>query len=127
MAEAIAKALCPRPDVEFRSAGTEAFAGSPASRQAMEVMHHRGQDLRNHRSRRLTPEVVAWADQIWTMTSDRHAQILCIDEEARSKTELLAPNIDLVDPIGGTVEEYAALANQLERAIRSRLERLGLL
>lgn len=125
MAEAIAKRICSRSDIEFRSAGTEVFAGMSASRQAIEVAQRRGEDLSAHRAQRLTPELIAWADQIWTMTADRQLQILRIHEAARAKTELLAPGFDLDDPIGGTFEEYAALATRIEQAIRHRLEKIG--
>lgn len=125
MAEVIAKQFCRQSGIEFRSAGTEAFEGSPASRHAIELMLHRIPNLNAHRAHLLTPALIDWADQIWTMTTQRRVQILYSNAAARTKTELLAPGLDLDDPIGGTVQEYAELVDQIERAIKDRFQKMG--
>lgn len=127
LAEVIAKQLCRLPGFEFRSAGTEAFEGALASRYARDLMRHREPNLEAHRAQLLTPALIDWADQIWTMTTQRRAQIIYSSAAARSKTELLAPGFDLDDPIGGTLQEYAALVDQIEWAIKGRFPKMGCL
>ena len=85
-------------------------------------MHARGIDLSAHRAHQLTSELVAWADQIWTMTAQRRSQILDQVSDALTKTTTFSPEIDLNDPIGGTHEEYSVLADIIEKVLKDRLQ-----
>ena len=47
-------------EVEVASAGLNAVAGEPASREAVEIMRERGIDLSGHKTTGLTAEKVRW-------------------------------------------------------------------
>jgi protein-tyrosine phosphatase len=55
-------------DVEVSSAGTRARAGFPAAPESVRLGEERGLDLRDHRSCLVTPELVAEADLVLTMS-----------------------------------------------------------
>ena len=81
MAEAICKLLiarrldCPLDELEDRgflviSAGVAATSGASAASHAVDVLRSMGGTLEDHRSRRLTLEMVRQADCIFAMTAD---------------------------------------------------------
>ena len=72
--------------IEVRSAGTGARDGDPASGHAIEVMRERGIDLRSHRARRLTQDLVDWADVVLTMTASHKNHVLRMFAGAAGKT-----------------------------------------
>jgi protein-tyrosine-phosphatase len=70
MAEGIARAELERRgwhNVEVRSAGLAARSGDSASDAAIRVGRRYGVPLEDHRSRRLSPELVDWADLVLAM------------------------------------------------------------
>lgn len=73
-------------EVEIKTVGTAALQGAPASPKAVEIMDEEGIDLRDHRARLLTPDLVSQADLILTMTLVHKQQILQMHPEASSKT-----------------------------------------
>ena len=109
-------------DVEVRSAGLAAD-GSPATPQAVAVMREWGIDLSAHRSRPLTAELCAQADQICVMTPG-HAQILRQAGVPAEKIFLLGDGIP--DPYGGDLACYRAARDALAQGVRRFLEQAGL-
>ncbi|NPV69738.1 MAG: low molecular weight protein arginine phosphatase [Firmicutes bacterium] len=73
-------------DIEVKSAGTGAHDGGPASDNAIAVMRELGIDLRGHRSRRLTQDLVDWADLILTMTASHKMYVTRTFRRADAKT-----------------------------------------
>ncbi len=121
MAEALAgSVLGDRPGLVFGSAGVFATDGSPASDEAVAVMHRRGLDLSGHRARLLTAKMVAAADGIYTMTAAHRRAVIEAFPEAEIKTRRLLPDADIADPIGGPVSAYEATAAQIERGLKER-------
>lgn len=55
-------------DVEVTSAGTRARDGFPAAPESVRLGEERGLDLRDHRSRAVTPELVEASDLVLTMS-----------------------------------------------------------
>ena len=132
MAEAIARSVAAErglTDVTFSSAGVGAWDGSPPSDGAMLVALERGLDLSMHRSRLLTPELVADADLILVMGDAHRERVEAMGGEGR--THLLTRYASgehearsISDPFGGDLEVYRATFDELEREVRRALGRL---
>ncbi len=119
---------CPLDSLEDRgvmvlSAGLAAFPGSSASPEAVQVIQERGMDLTRHESRSLTDSLVLFADLILTMTQGHRNAIIDHWPEAAAKTALLCRDGQSVsDPIGGTVADYAACAQQIDQHLAEWVE-----
>lgn len=118
MAEALAKKrlkhLAPRGlKMEVISAGTNAFAGCPASMQAIRVLKDMGIDLSGHQARQVTRELIDKADYIFTMTKEQMHYVLSFSPEAAGKTI----SLDIPDPFGGSLDIYRRCAKDLEIAV----------
>jgi len=110
------------------SAGVWTVDGRPASTYAIEEMARRGINLRGHRSRNVTREMMAEADLVLTMTR-QHAEALgaAFPEYAHKMyllSEMVGEMYDVRDPYGGTQSEYASTARELEQLIRDGYERI---
>jgi len=132
MAEAIARAVAAErglTDVHFASAGVSAADGSSASDGALLVAMERGLDLSGHRSRLLTPELVADADLVLAMGAGHAARAEALG--GAGKTHLLTRYASgdrearsVSDPFGGDLAVYRETFDELEREIRRALDRL---
>ena len=114
--------------IEVRSAGTTGWDGAPATDLAIQAIAHLGLDLRGHRGRRLTRELVDWADCLLTMEVHQQALIRQSYPDAAAKvfslTECADVSGDVEDPYGGAEAEYALCADRLATLIPSLLARL---
>ena len=132
MAEAIARRIAAErgvTGVEVSSAGTGAWEGSGASEGALLVGLERGMDLNAHRSRLLTPELVAAADIVLVMSPSHLEQVR--DLGGGAKAQLLtayaaggAAGRPIADPYGGNLETYRDTFEELEREIRRAFDRI---
>jgi len=125
MAEALLRHNLP-PDSRWRvqSAGLSAFPGDAASEGAVQALAEVGIDLRPHRSRPLTPELVAAAQVIVALTRDHRDEILSLFPAANQHAFLLrafdpriGDNKDISDPIGGTLAVYRRCRDMIAAAI----------
>ena len=113
------------------SAGSGAAEGTPASDGAMLVALEHGLDLNEHRSRPLTPELVADADLILVMGSGHleRARQLGAGDRAHLLTDFAANDAAgraVSDPFGGDLAVYRDTFDQLEAEIGRALDRLAL-
>lgn len=110
MAEAILRKIAQDEEleIEVRSAGVSAMNGSPASREASQVLKEKG-IKHSHRSQVIQPELVDWADLILTMT--RTHKYFVISEYPDSMEKVY------------TLKEYACLDPVKEELLR-KLDRL---
>lgn len=134
MGEALLKKLaaekfdCPLEELEQRgvvvaSAGVAALPGCAASVEAVEFMKEKGIDLSKHESQPLTDKLVRHADLIFAMTNSHRHAILRRWPEASSRTHTLrADGGDIADPIGGPAELYRQCGDQVEAALKERLD-----
>lgn len=133
MAEAIARQLLEREGVagEFAgamSAGVGASGGAPATAEAREALDRLGIVAPEHRSRRVTREMIEEAEAVYAMTAAHRDAALRIAPGARDKIELLDPDsVDIEDPIGMGQTAYDRTAERLLRLVRERLRQRGLL
>lgn len=117
--------------VEVASAGISALPGVPAAEAAVEVVGELGLDLRGHRSRPLSEDLIDWADVILTMSPSHQAFL----EElgAAYKTSLLgdfaagteASGVAVADPFGGDLATYQATLADLRELIERSLDRIS--
>ena len=134
LAEAIAKRLVAdagRTDVEVRSAGTHAWAGSPASDGAMLIGMERGMDLTAHRATLLTREIVENSDLVLVMSPSHLTRVKELHPQANAHLlgGFTAPDGEshaVQDPFGGDLAAYRETADDLERGLAGLLERIPL-
>lgn len=107
--------------VEISSAGVVAGAGGHATAEACQAMENRGLDLKAHRSRRFTESFARRCDRIFTMTADHADLARQIAPAVADRIEPLDPQADIADPIGGGQGVYETTADQIERALRARI------
>lgn len=137
MAEAFAKVEaarllgCAMEELEVRhglviaSAGVFAPPGRDASDEARTEARTRGASLEEHRTRPLSVERIREADAVFCMTRIHRDAVLALAPEARAKTFLLDPEgHDIEDPLGSGPEVYHRCAEQIETAVRKRMEEI---
>jgi protein-tyrosine-phosphatase len=122
---------CPADDlarrgVEVVSAGTMGLVGVPASTGAGETMAEQGLSLADHRSQGLSPELIQGADRIYAMCGHHQDAVLSLVPAAASRTFLLDPDGDIIDPMGGSPEDYRACARHIAQALQTRLPEVDL-
>jgi protein-tyrosine phosphatase len=106
------------------SAGLAAAEGMPASEESVSLLRERGIDIVSHASQPVTHELLQHSDHVFTMTARHREQILRSYPELAHQVELLSPRgEDVVDPIGGTHQDYSECLEQIESALRERLQR----
>jgi protein-tyrosine phosphatase len=133
MAEALLKRLASSPgapEVEVKSAGVAAADGLPASPHAVSVMRERGINLADHRSRRLSADLVEWADIVLTMTESQKSRVASVfggGSKVFTLNEYAFPGAgraEIEDPWGRPVETYDRVARDIETALAAALERM---
>src|SRR5687768_17559456 len=119
--------------VVVSSAGAHASEGMPASEGALLSASRHGLDLSAHRTRTLTPELVAWADLILVMGlwhldralelggSERTALLGAFAEGDEGEPGL---GSEVPDPFGGDDDAYESAYEALDALIRRALKRL---
>jgi protein-tyrosine-phosphatase len=143
----------PLPGWEAQSAGTLALQGASASGHAQSVAQSWNQDLSTHSAQLLDENCVRDADLIVTMTQSqaeivraqfpaspakvevlgRYATAQNADDTAAKLERLLesvhlppgeTQNCDILDPFGGSLEEYQHCAAQIRQAVEALRESL---
>jgi protein-tyrosine phosphatase len=107
---------------EVGSMGIFAADGAPAADHGVAVMARRGIDIASHRARTASEAIVADLDRVYGLT-DSHVEALrtMLPARQRSRVELLDPEgRGVPDPIGGSVEDYAACADAIAASVARR-------
>jgi len=122
MAEGLFRKLAQgRHDLRVISAGIGAIGGQRASSLTLELLRDEGVDLSEHRSRPVTPELLAEATHIFAMTKDHLAILELMFPEAAPRMRLLREvcdgPFDVPDPIGGGMRGYRECLEVLKRCI----------
>ncbi len=121
---------CSPSDVEDRgirivSAGTAAMMGSPASREAVQVMRSMEIDIANHESQPLSEPLIKHADWILAMTRSHQQVILNQWPGAADRLRSVCRDgADVHDPVGGSADVYRACAAQIRRELESWVQEL---
>jgi L-threonylcarbamoyladenylate synthase len=103
------------------SAGVMNMAGSPASAEAIEACADRGINIKNHKSRTLTQQLVEESDFIFAMTQMHRQQVIDIEPEAADRCILLGKDKEIPDPIGQAQEVFNSCATAIEKAVKERI------
>lgn len=119
-------------DLEITSAGLSAVDGIPATYETVFVMGDAGVNVSEHRSRRLTDDMIKEADVILTMEHIHREEIVKRVPEAASKTFILKKfgidektaafqDWDIPDPIGRPIKDYQFCRD----IIKHQIDRIG--
>jgi protein-tyrosine phosphatase len=101
------------------SAGLSAGNGSPASREAVNLLAEEGIDLRNHESQPLTERLLLHADHVLTMTRGHRQSILNEYPDLGQRVSLLSSDqMDIADPYGGGPRDYAECKVSIEHHLK---------
>lgn len=118
--------------IEVRSAGTWAVNGSAASRNGIEVAKRHRVDIEDHRSRRLTTELIEAADLLLVMEPTHRIETLALAPKAADKTHVLTLFADpdegdpagVEDPIGGDADAYAQTFAEIDSLMLAAFPRI---
>jgi protein-tyrosine-phosphatase len=115
--------------IEIQSAGLAAFAGVPATPEAVEAAREKGIDLSAHQSQPLSKALVMESDSILTMTLKHKEMILKKLPMLEGKVSVLSEfagsgSEDVDDPVGQPIEAYRKAMDQMEGYLRKSLEKL---
>lgn len=134
MAEALAREEIARRGwrhVAVASAGTAADAGAGAAAEAVAAMERRGVDLSAHEARRLTPDLVAWADLVLAMGYSHLRAVAALGGD--HKVSLLGDfaagergaGSPIPDPFGGDDAVYEETVGALSGLVSASLDRIS--
>ena len=131
LAEAITQRIVSdagRDDIHVSSAGTNAWDGSPASDGALLVGMERGLDLSSHRSRQLTPEILADTDLVLVMATSHLSRVKELAPMANAQLLTAftsgSEGYAVQDPFGGDLAAYRETFDNLERELGGLLDRI---
>lgn len=104
---------------EVDSAGLS-VTGAAASVHAVLAMREKGIDIGFHKSRLITPEMVAWADEIGVMTPSHKVAVTSLFDVDHDRVLVLGKGIP--DPFGGSLTDYRMTRDVLEKAVKDWLD-----
>ena len=106
------------------SAGLFTQDGMPASQNAVAAAAELGADITAHRSRMLTPDMAHDAHYLVCMTGAHYDRLCELFPDCADKVFTLLPE-DISDPFGGDLETYRRAAAEIDKGVRSIIERLA--
>lgn len=124
LAHALDAESSPLPQIEVISAGVSAYAGDPASANAIKALDKVGLDLRDHRTRPFTPYLLEQTIAIFVMTEGHRAVLKSSFSDLELPPillfrELTAGPAEVPDPFGGPLSAYIETRDALAEAIPS--------
>ena len=124
MAEAVAKVVFPKEGYEIASAGLAVPAPSDANENAQIASREVGLDLTNHQSHQITPEDIAGADLILTMTKAQKMALSAACQAAKAPLFTLTEfagmaDRDISDPYGCGLEIYRQCLDEIIDAVKA--------
>ena len=106
------------------SVGTMGIAGLSASPESIAVCAAKGIDIKAHKSRALSKQLVEECDFMFVMARVHCEQVTALSPKAANKCVLLAENEEIPDPIGQSQEVYNNCGELIEKAIKKRVSEL---
>ena len=106
------------------SAGVMDTGGCPASAEAIAACAGRGIDIRLHKSRMLTEQLIKESDFVFAMCRMHKEQVVNLSQQAAARCVLLAENEDIADPIGQAQQVFNECADLIEKAVKKRIAEL---
>ena len=100
------------------SAGTWAQANQPAPPEVLQVMAKRGLDLKSHRSRMVSAEILAGFDLILTMESGQKEALWIEFPQFAGRvfmlSEMAGTRVTINDPVDRSVDGITEVAQEIE-------------
>ena len=109
---------------KVNSAGIIGSVGYPASPEAVVACTAMGVDIKAHRSKALSKELIEESDIVFAMERIHRDRVIALDSKASEKCWLLAGNTGVPDPIGHPQEFYNNCAELIERFVQKRIGEL---
>lgn len=109
---------------KISSAGIIGSVGFPASPEAVVACAAMGVDIKAHRSKALSRELIEESDMIFAMERIHRDRVIALDSKASEKCLLLAGNTGVPDPIGHPQEFYNNCAKLIESFVQKRMSEL---
>jgi protein-tyrosine phosphatase len=106
------------------SAGVMGVSDMPASPEAIAACASKGINIKAHKSRALSRQLVQESDFIYAMGQTHCERIAAFGPEAARKCVLLAMNQEIADPIGQSQQVYNSCADLIEEAVEKRVSEL---
>ena len=106
------------------SAGIIGSVGYPATTEAVTACAAKGVDIKAHRNKALSRELIEQSDIIFAMEQIHRDRVVIFDPKAANKCFLLAGNTGIPDPIGHPQQSYDKCAKLIERAVQKRISEL---
>ncbi len=106
------------------SAGIIGSSGHPATSEAVTACAAQGIDIKNHRNRGLSRELIEESDFIFTMEKIHLMRTLSLAPEAKNRCLLLAGNKEIPDPIGQPQRVYDNCVKVITKAVKERISEL---
>lgn len=110
--------------VEVITAGVMTRNGLLPTAESVQMLQEEGEDIRTHRSKPMTWEMLENADLILGMGAFQVQKATRTNANAKGKTYLLkeyvgltGKNVQISDPMGGTMEVYKKIFGELKAAI----------
>lgn len=116
--------------VDAVSGGTAVFGSQGASKNAILALAEMGIDLKAHRSKGVTSQMIDAADLILTMTRSHKAQLLAARPDAKHKIFTLAEycsedgSKDISDPFGGDLNTYIKCRDEIADNLKKLINKL---
>lgn len=119
-----------RQDIEVISAGVAMLAGLPATRETAILLEREGIDVSGHRSQRVTIRMIKKSDIILTMEKTQEELIKEWAPQVKNRIFLLKEfakigdgrELDIVDPVGRSLEDYEQIFNLIKEAVERMVE-----
>lgn len=132
MAEALFRHMASQSgkEIDANSGGTAAFGGQGASQNAILALEEMGIDLKSHRSKGVTRQMVDEADLVLTMTRSHKAQLLAVKPDSKDKIFTLAEycaddsSTDILDPFGGDLNIYKRCRDEIADNLKKLIDKL---
>ena len=106
------------------SAGVMDMAGCPASLEAIAACAAKGIDIKAHKSRMLSEQLIKESDFIFVMCQMHRERVVALSPEAANRCVLLLEDEDIADPIGQSQQIFNDCADMIEEAVKKRIGEL---
>ncbi|MFN2128450.1 MAG: low molecular weight protein arginine phosphatase [Anaerolineales bacterium] len=112
----------------IQSAGVWAYSDQPAAINTIKILKEYGIDLSGHRSRSISQDLMDNSNLIMVMEKT-HKETLETGFPERSPKIFLVSEMegnmkDIHDPIGGTIEDFRSMAEQINRILEDHFEKI---
>ena len=117
-------------NVLVKSAGISASNGDRISIYVRSILPEKNIDY-SHRSQRINPELIFWANLILTMTKPQKYLLLAMFPQMAKQIFTLKEyigekeNLDIKDPYDSDLSEYRKCAEEIEESLNCLLNKLG--